>query len=187
MQKSEQTGLFTIERIIQERYKSAKMRVKNTQDELMKRYYKGQLDALTIALRDLDTMKFEHGYELEPETEPIIFSPSPVKPVAEKIEEPKKPEKKPAVKPEPKKPLESPYKDLVREAIGKKVITQRFSRFYHPALPQNGVKGFRALYQALEENSAFRQSVEDACALSPQAEPIQMEQPVEAQNQEGNV
>jgi hypothetical protein len=173
MVHSKENEIHILEDIMQQRLQSAQQRVKNTEDAEMKRYYKGQVDALQVVLRDIDSFKFELGMELAPEKTSAIE--------AQVAEKPAKPQearevkvagarkgsrrKKAASTPVPAEaPVVSQYEGLAQDALKQGVITQRACWFYHDQLPGGRIKGFEQLYKALEENVAFRQSVQEAFA-----------------------
>jgi len=180
MVHSKENEIHILEDIMQQRLQSAQQRVKNTEDAEMKRYYKGQVDALQVVLRDIDSFKFELGMELAPEKTSAI--------AAQAVEKPTKPQearevkiaiakkgsrrKKAASKPvQAEAPVVSQYEGLAQDALKQGVITQRACWFYHDQLPGNKIKGFPQLYQALEEHTAFRQAVQVACAPKEPAVP----------------
>ncbi len=64
-----QTIFDELTTLFQQRLRSARERVRLADHEDMQRYYKGQVDTLTIVVRDLEAMKFERGLELDLEDE----------------------------------------------------------------------------------------------------------------------
>lgn len=172
-------GLQAVEMSVQQRFASAQQRVLKTDDAEMKRYYKGQLDAFRVMLRDLDNIRFECGLELPietsqasppaPEPEAAAIEPlpasSPVPPTPEAPAPAKRRTRKKAVVADAPKapPVKSPYEALASQALERGVITRNVSWFFHDFFP-TPIKGFRQLHQTLEENPAFRQVVQEACA-----------------------
>lgn len=159
--------------ILQRRLQSAQERVQTTEHERMNRYYKGQVDTLSLVLHDIDALKFEFGMELNPEMipEPPAQQAQEVQNVVEtQVETPAptpKPEKPTRGKGRAKKPKveEAPvfaYKALAQKAVERGIITRKISHFYHELLPQGHVKGYPTLYQALEDNENFRQAIQKA-------------------------
>ena len=153
MMQSKEELLHSLETLVQQRLQSAQQRVKQTHNVEMKRYYKGQADALHIVLRDIDTAKFELGMELMVE---------PSAPVEQPVEQVVSSEKVTA--PVVEAPPVSPYDDLAREAVRRKIVAQKYSWFFHDLLPKQGIRGYRQLAQALEKKAAFRKAVQAACA-----------------------
>lgn len=64
MTQNLQDELLMFEEQILKRLHSAQRRFQHARDEQMKRYYKGQVDALSVALHEMRTIKFEAGAEL---------------------------------------------------------------------------------------------------------------------------
>ena len=174
-----------LEQLIRQRFDSARKRAKSTQDPSMNRYYKGQVDALHVVLRDIDTMKFESGMELilEEQNRQALDLAAP----AEELETgdtfaPAKtrggrPKKTTEAKPAKPAAPDSPHKALAEDALQRGVIARRVSWFYHAMLPNGRAKGFDQLFRALENDAAFRQAVQEACA-QPVAAPQPLNQDV---------
>lgn len=159
--------------LIQRRLQSAQERVQTTEHERMNRYYKGQVDTLSLVLHDIDALKFEFGMELNPEVIPqspaqqaqevqnVIETQAETPISASKSEKPTRGKgraKKPNVE-------EAPvfiYKTLAQQAIEHGIIARKISHFYHDLLPGKHVKGYPALYRAFEENENLRQEVQKA-------------------------
>lgn len=197
MDQKQEQGLYTLETLIRQRLESALQRAANAQDAYMGRYYKGQADTLHIVLRDIDAAKFENGLELGVTSKETSAPINESQPLARTLEEPvgtltQRPREIPASKvkrlskkalesvepktkskptAEPKEPLSSEYAALAGEAVEKGVVAQKASWFFHELLPNKAVKGFRKLYQAFEQDAAFRQTITDACAAQPVAAP----------------
>lgn len=156
--------------ILQRRLQSAQERVQTTEHERMNRYYKGQVDTLSLVLHDIDALKFEFGMELNPEVIPQSLVQQAQEVVEIQVEASAvspKPEKSARGKGQAKKPKveESPvftYKALAQQAVERGIIARKISHFYHDLLPEKHVKGYPALYQALEENENLRQAVQKA-------------------------
>ncbi len=188
-QKQEQS-LHALETLIRQRLESALQRAANTQDVYMGRYYKGQADTLHIVLRDIEATQFENGLELGVAGKETLASVVELHPLFRGIEEPAEmPVQRPRdastrkvkrlpkksddaapklkSKPTPQEPPSSEYADLAREALKKRVITQRASWFFHDLFPNKALKGFRNLYQMFEQDAAFRQAIADACMAQP--------------------
>ncbi|GAK56600.1 hypothetical protein U27_03562 [Candidatus Vecturithrix granuli] len=174
--------------ILQRRLQSAQERVQTAEHERMNRYYKGQVDTLSLVLHDIDALKFEFGMELNPETilEPPAQQAREVQKVVEtQVETPApapKPEKLTRGKGRAKKPKveEVPvfaYKALAQQAVERGIIARRISHFYHDLLPDKHVKGYPALYQAFEDNENFRQSIQKALEASVEQEQARAEIP----------
>jgi hypothetical protein len=176
MVHSKENEIHILEDIMQQRLQSAQQRVKNTEDAEMKRYYKGQVDALQVVLRDIDSFKFELGMELAPEKTIVIEAQAAEKPAKpqEAHEGARKGSRRKKSAPQPV-PAEAPvvfqYEGLAQDALKQGVITRRACWFYHDQLPGGRIKGFEQLYKALEENVAFRQSVQEAFAPKEPAVP----------------
>jgi hypothetical protein len=149
MKQSEYYILDELTAMIQQRLQSAQKRVKNTSEDYMKRYYKGQVDTLNVVLRDIATSKFEMGLELEPEE--VVR------------------EQRPDVPSEPVPQIHYEYKELAHEAIRRGIIGRKISWFYHELLPDKRIKGYTPLYEALAAHAEFRQTVQEACAVKPAA------------------
>jgi hypothetical protein len=182
MTKMEVISMTELENILQIRVQSALERFQGAQDEIMQRYYKGQVDTLKVVLRDIENVKFEMGVEGELPLElaqqaKVAGQKATGEQAAEEAAE--ESEKKPGRKKRKKAPKKAPqeeetylYKDLAHEAIRKGVIRQNYSSFYHDLLPGKGVRGFVRLYTALENNEDLRQAIQAACkAPAEQAQP----------------
>lgn len=199
MTLKQEQSLHALETLIRQRLESALQRTANAQDVYMGRYYKGQADALHVALRDIETTKFENGIELGVAGKETPASVIELRPLARSLEEPaetpeaqrpretstrkvKRLPKKSAdetelkvnskPKAEPKEPPSSEYAALASEAIQKGVIVRKASWFFHELLPNKALKGFRKLYQVFEQDVAFRQAIADACAAQPVVMPM---------------
>lgn len=159
--------------ILQRRLQSAQERVQTAEHERMNRYYKGQVDTLSLILHDIDALKFEFGMELNPET---IFQ-APAQQAQEVRSLAETPAETPVSTPKPEKPArgkgrakkakieETPvftYKALAQQAVECGIIARKISHFYHDLLPEKHVKGYSALYQAFEDNESLRQAVKKA-------------------------
>lgn len=156
--------------ILQRRLQSAQERVQTTEHERMNRYYKGQVDTLSLVLHDIDALKFEFGMELNPEAIPQSPAQQAQEVVEIQVEAsaiPPKPEKSARGKGRAKKPKveETPvftYKALAQQAVERGIIARKISHFYHDLLPEKHVKGYPALYQAFEENENLRRAIQKA-------------------------
>lgn len=159
MTSLENSTLQQVTRLVQHRLQSARERVKHAREERMKRYYKGQVDTLTIVLKDLETVTFELGMELDPEECPE----EPTQPVhsvmpAPKPSKPSKPSKR-------QKPPTAPsftYQALAEDAVKRGIISQTSSHFYYDHFPDKHIQGFTQLYQAFEDNEVLRRTVQEA-------------------------
>ncbi len=160
-------------RIMQSRLESAQQRFNGAQDDYMKRYYKGQVDTLSLVLYDIE---FELGIERhedirqtttqeqdvpdaqeQPPTDSQSVSPAPKEQTSEKTEKPRKSKKRKKVE-----IPDSPYKPLAHAAIKQGIIIQKASHFGHPLLPGSHVQGFPRLYKALEDDEILRQTLQSA-------------------------
>ncbi len=161
MMQIAQTIFQELTAILQRRIQSAQERVQTTEDERMNRYYKGQADTLSLVLHDIDALKFDFGMELNPELQKTnqpqaeIFSPAP------KLEKPVK-RKGRAQKSKVEAAPVFTYEALAQQAVKWGIIDRKISHFYHELLPGKRVKGYPALYRALEDNEEFRQAIQEA-------------------------
>lgn len=185
MVQKKDNELSLLEQLIRQRFDSARKRAKSAQDPSMNRYYKGQVDALHVVLRDIDTMKFESGMELilEEQNRQALDLAAP----AEELQAGEtpasvktrggRPKKTAEIKPAKPAAPDSPYKALAEDALQRGVIARRVSWFYHAMLPNGRAKGFDQLFRALENDDAFRQAIQEACA-QPVAAPQPLNQDV---------
>lgn len=193
MTLNKEEGLELFERQVQQRFQSARQRFVNANETQQKRYYKGQVDALQIVLREIDTIKFELGMELMHAEEsaavvqPAIAAKKEVAVTPLALEEPQaapapkrtrqrkqpaEPKAKRGRKPSAVAEPAGPYDDLIKQALKLDVLKRRASWYYHDLLPNKNVKGTYQLNKAFEENVAFREAIRAACALQPATIPV---------------
>lgn len=162
--------LYELGVTIRDRLNSAQKRVKGTEDEQKARYYKGQVDALHVVLRDIEAAKFELGMELDDVAlrKASRRSRSSADASGEGGTSQSKATRKPRRRRSRVEPPQSPYKSMADEAVAKEVIVRSSSHFMHPLLPKGHAQGFNQLYQAFDEDENLRKGIqEELDKLSP--------------------
>lgn len=163
----EQTLLQGLTPLIEQRLQTAQTRFQNAEQEHMKRYYKGQVDALLVVFGDIAHVKFEMGEEINLETIPLETAAPTPEPIEkpENISTEKKTERKKPLKNKTaskSQPSVSPQETLAKDAIKYGIIEQKASHFYHELFPDQHIKGFALLFKTLENDESLRQTLEDA-------------------------